>query len=238
MGKLLDFKLGQDKLKIVNKSEEITELYIYDAIGESFWGDSISAKQFTEMLNKVDPKTKILNVRINSPGGDVFDGISIYNLLQSKKKTMKVNTYVDGLAASIASIIALAGDEIIMGQGALMMIHKPMAGVYGNSDDLDRMINRLDDVEEQLVSIYAKKTGKPRAELRAMLSAETWMDEHQTLENGFSTKISDDEAKIAASSMGAKWFHNAPKPNNTVEKEIKDKLEGFKKDLKGFLARK
>lgn len=238
MARILDFKVSQDKLKLVNKANDTAEIYIYDSIGDSFWGDSISAKSFTEMLNKVDPKTKTLNVRINSPGGDVFDGISIYNLLQAKKKTMKVVCYIDGLAASIASIIALAGEEIIMGHGALMMIHKPMAGVYGNAEELDKMINRLDDVEEQLISIYAKKTGKGRAELRAMLSAETWMDSTQALDHGFSTKTSDDEVKIAASAMGAKWFHNAPKLENTVEKEIKNKLEDFKNDLKGFLARK
>ena len=83
MARILDFKVSQDKLKLVNKANDTAEIYIYDSIGDSFWGDSISAKSFTEMLNKVDPKTKTLNVRINSPGGDVFDGISIYNLLQA-----------------------------------------------------------------------------------------------------------------------------------------------------------
>lgn len=237
MSKLLDF-VSRDKLKLVNKGETTSEIYIYDAIGDSFWGDSISAKQFSETLNKIDPKTKVLNVRINSPGGDVFDGISIYNLLQAKKKTMKVVCIVDGLAASIASIIAMAGDEIIMGQGSLMMIHKPMAGVYGNADELDKMINRLDDVEEQLISIYAKKTNKPRAELRAMLSVETWMDDKDALDNKFATSISDEQAKIAASALEAKWFEHAPKNKNTVEREIKSKVDNFKKDVESFLARK
>src|SRR5690606_2669129 len=140
------------------------EIIIYAGIGQDFWGDGsmVSAKNFSDELKKISDGVKTLNIRLNSPGGDVFDGIAIYNRIvdwKLKKKDRKVNVYIDGCAASIASIIALAGDDVQMGEGALYMIHLPWTFAWGNRMDLDNTINRLMDVEEQMLNIYSKKSG-------------------------------------------------------------------------------
>lgn len=237
---ILEFKKTKN-LEVKNKTNNISEIYLYGAVGESMWEDSISAKQFATLLNSIDKNTKELHVRINSPGGDVFDGISIYNLIQSKKKTMKVKCMVDGLAASIASIIMLAGDEVIMNEGSLVMIHKPFAMTIGNSDELERMISRLDDVEEQLLSIYSKKTKKPRNELRTMLAADggdgTWLDSVNAKQHGFVDKIANDQALIAASATKANWIKNMPKAS-TDNDLVKEKMNNLKGKIEDFLARK
>lgn len=237
---ILEFKKTKS-LEIKNKGQS-AEIYLYGAIGQSFWDDAISAKQFSEELNKLDKNVKEIVVRINSAGGDVFDGISIYNLIQSKKKTAKVICMVDGLAASIASIIMLAGDEVIMNEGSLMMIHKPWSFAAGNSNDLEKMINRLDDVEEQLLSIYAKKTKKTRAELRLMLSADngegTWMDANMAKEQGFVDKISEDSALIAASAKNVSWVKNMPKNIKTDNDIVKEKVQNLKNDIEKYLNKK
>ena len=111
MPKILGFKSnGQKPLRVASKSATKAEITLYSAIGEGLWGDSISAKQFSETLNSIDPAVNEITVRINSPGGDVFDGVAIYNRLKQHKA--KIIVHIDGLAASIASIIALAGDKI------------------------------------------------------------------------------------------------------------------------------
>lgn len=236
---VLDFKKTRS-FEIRSKANK-AEIYLYGAVGESFFEDSISAKKFADELGKLDKNIKEITVRINSPGGDVFDGISIYNLIQSKKKTAKVICMVDGLAASIASIIMLAGDEVIMNEGSLMMIHKPWSMALGNSDDLEKMINRLDSVEEQLLSIYSKKTKLSRSELRLMLSADggegTWMDANTAKEMGFVDRIAEDQAVIAASSLNKSWMKNMPK-TKTDNDIIKEKMQNLKKEIEGFLARK
>ena len=140
-------------LKILNKSATEAEIVIYSQIGTDFWGEGVSAKSFSEEMKKLSDTVSTINVRINSPGGDVFDGITIYNRLKQHKA--KKIVHIDGLAASIASIIALAGDEVHMGEGALYMVHLPWTWAVGNRSDLDNTVNRLMDVEEQMLVIYA-----------------------------------------------------------------------------------
>ena len=110
--KILNFKAKGKPLQIRSESATKAEIIIYAPIGQSFWEESVSAKDFSDQLNKLEPTVNEISVRINSPGGDVFDGIAIYNRLKQHKA--KKIIYIDGLAASIASIIALAGDEIII----------------------------------------------------------------------------------------------------------------------------
>jgi len=210
MGKLIELK-NKKEFKVVNKTPTVAEITIYSDIGESFWGDSISAKSFNEELKSIDPAVNEIHVRINSPGGDVFDGITIYNRLKQHKAKVKV--YIDGLAASIASIIALAGDEVIFSESALMMIHKPWTFAMGNANELLDVVDRLDDIEEQLVNIYKKKSGKDRAEIKKMMAEETWFDAQQAIEHGFadSTMDEDESIDIAASLDNCKWMKNTPK---------------------------
>jgi len=227
---------AQHPFEIKCKSATKAEIVLYAPIGESFWGDSISAKQFSDELKKLDASVNEISVRINSPGGDVFHGIAIYNRLKQHKA--KIIVYVDGLAASIASIIALAGDEVIMGEGALYMIHKPWSFAMGNSNDFEETINRLLDVEEQLVSIYAKKTKIDRNEIKKMLSDETWMDAEQAVEKGFADSTFEDSVPIAASVFdSAKWIQKAPKTFKSETSVISAAKDDLKKKIEERLKK-
>lgn len=233
MPKILNFKQSNSPLQIRSKGPTKAEIVVYGAIGDSFFGDSISAKSFSDELKKLDASVKEIIVRINSPGGDVFDGITIYNRL--KQHPAKVTCIIDGLAASIASVIALAGDEVIIGDGALFMVHLPWTMTAGNRNELENTINRLIDVEEQLITIYAKKCKMPRAEIRAMLEAETWLDSSQAIEMGFVDSKSQDTMAIAASALDkAVWLSRTPKIK-TKEDQLKDEIENVKNRISGFL---
>ncbi len=210
--KLLSFasKSGP-RLKINAKGPTKAEIILYGGIGQDWWGDGsmISAKAFSDELKNLDKSVTEIDVRMNSGGGDVFDGLTIYNRL--KQHSAKVTVYIDGLAASIASIIALAGDEIIIGEGALYMVHLPWTFAMGNRMELDNTVSRLMDVEEQMISIYSKKSGLDRAEVKALMEAETWLDADQALEKGFVTSKMDESLPIAASVLDSRWITRKPK---------------------------
>lgn len=148
---------------------DVTEILLYDEIG--FWG--ITAKEFATGLAGVTTPSIVL--RINSPGGDVFDGLAMYNALLSHGA--KVTTVVDGLAASAASFIALAGDTIQMHESAMMMVHRAWGLAIGNEGDMAAMADTLRKIDAQLAGIYAKKTGETVEEMLAMMAGEadgTW----------------------------------------------------------------
>lgn len=240
MPKLYDFKgiRAGSPLKILSKSETEAEIVIYAGIGIDYWGDGsmISAKQFSDELKKLPSTVTTLNVRINSPGGDVFDGIAIYNRLKQHKA--KKIVHIDGLAASIASVIALAGDEIIMGEGALYMVHLPWTFAMGDRTELDNVINRLTDVEEQMLGIYTKKTKIARTEMRALLEAETWMDAEEALDKGFADSKSEETFAMAASAKKSPWFNKAPEKFLSQNDVAEEKLTTLRKRLDARLARK
>lgn len=158
------------------------DIYIYDEIG--FWG--VTAKQFVSDLNALGDITHI-SLHINSPGGDVFEGIAIFNALKSHGATITV--YVDGVAASMASVIAMAGDTVIMPENAFMMIHKPWGFSGGYAEDMRSYAELLDKVEGVLLPAYAQKTGKTTDEIAAMLADETWMSGTECLEHGFADQV-------------------------------------------------
>lgn len=236
MPKILDFKKSGHPFEIRNKSETKAEIVLYGAIGASWFEDSITAKQFSDELKTLSPTINQLDVRINSPGGDVFDGIAIFNRL--KQHPAKKTIYIDGLAASIASIIALSGDEIVMGEGALYMVHLPWTFAMGNRNELDNTINRLLDIEEQMVSIYAKKTKMGRAEIKAMLEKETWLDAEQAIEMGFVDKKMEETIPIAASALDkATWINKRPTIKNSEANVAKKEISNLRKEIGKFLAR-
>jgi ATP-dependent Clp endopeptidase proteolytic subunit ClpP len=168
-----------------------TEIYVYDEIG--YWG--ITAKDFARDLKEVKPNGTI-DLHINSPGGSVTDGIAIYNLLKNHSST--VNVVIDGLAASMASVIAMAGDTITMPENALMMIHNPWGGASGDAEELRKTADILDKMKSALISAYAIKTGKESDEIAALMDAETWMTGSEAVELGFATQVSA-EVQLAAS---------------------------------------
>lgn len=146
-------------------------IYLYREIGSAMWG-GVSAEEFIADLAKLGPVSR-LEVRINSIGGDVFEGIAIYNAIRNHTATDKV-AYVDGIAASSASLIAMGCKSVAMGQGAQLMIHNPWAFAMGDAGDLRGMADRLDKTAGEMAAIYAAKSGKPVEECRAMMDAETY----------------------------------------------------------------
>ena len=163
--------------------DKTADIYIYDEIG--YWG--VTARQFASSMKALGDLDHI-NLHIHSPGGDVFDGIAIYNLLNSH--TASKTVYIDGLAASMASVIAMVGNPIIMPENAMMMIHKPWGITGGDANDMRDYADLLDKVEAVLIPSYAKKTGKTSDELSLMLGEETWMTAQECLEHGFADQIS------------------------------------------------
>ena len=225
MPKILDFRAkSQQPFSIrAGKDKKSAEIVLYGSIGESWFGDSITAKQFSDEMKNLDPNVEEINVRINSPGGDCFDGITIYNRLKQHKA--KIIVHIDGLAASIASIIALAGDEVIMGEGALYMVHLPWTFAMGNRMELDSTINSLMDVEEQMISIYSRKSKLSRSEVKKLLEAETWMDASEAIDKGFVDKKADEALPIAASAFDQKWIRKGPKSGFKSEQAAVDTVK-------------
>lgn len=170
-------------------SEDAATISILDVIGQDFWtGEGVTAKRVAAALRSIGNSD--VTVAINSPGGDMFEGIAIYNMLASHKA--KVTVQVMGIAASAASIVAMAGDEIQMGEGAQLMIHNAWGVVVGNSNDLAEAATTFAGFDQSLAEIYHARTGAKLAEIRALMDAETFMLPDQAIKLGFA------DSKIAA----------------------------------------
>lgn len=197
---------NQSWYTIQAKTADTAEISIYDEIGG--WG--ISAQQFAKDFKALGNNLKQINLHIHSPGGDVFDGIAIYNLLKNHPSNKTVT--IDGLAASMASVIAMAGTEIIMPENAMMMIHKPWGVQGGDADDMRKYADLLDKVEDTLIPAYAAKTGKSAEELAEMLAAETWLNGKECVEHGFADKLAEPVkamAQLQSKRLGD--YNNMPK---------------------------
>lgn len=183
--------------------ETVAEIAIYDEIG--YFG--VSAQAFRDALGTLGEVSQI-NLRINSPGGEVFDGIAVYNML--KRHTAKVNVTVDGIAASMASVVAMAGDSIVMPENAMMMIHNPSGFVVGTSDDMREIADALDKMKQGLVSAYVSKTGMTKAKVEKLMSDTTWMTAKEAVEMGFADKV--DKPVKAKNTFDLSRYKNAPAP--------------------------
>lgn len=188
----------------------MAKLYIYGTIGFDVEADYIRAA-LDDMEGEVE-------LRINSGGGDVFEGNAIYSLLESYKTKdgNSVTVYVDGIAASIASVIAMAGDTIHMSKNALMMIHNPWTpAAAGGSDDLRNLATVLDKIRETIVTVYESKTGMDRETLLAMMEDETWFSAAEAVNFGFADFVIDLSEEPAAS-IKAFNYVNAPNWLNDI----------------------
>lgn len=160
------------------------EVFIYDAISE--WG--VSADQFVRDLRAIT--SKHIDLHLNSPGGLVFDGIAIYSALRNHPAT--VTSYVDGIAASAASFVAMAGDERVVEKPAKMMIHDANGLVLGNAADMREMASLLDELSDTIAGIYADRSGKPVAHWREAMRAETWYGAAQAVSAGLADRVAGD----------------------------------------------
>lgn len=180
------------------KAEEPAEVFIYDEIGRGFFGGGVSAEGFIDELKKLNLKAgDELMVRINSPGGNLFDGTTMYNYLRTLKA--KVTVRVDGVAASAASIVAMAGDRIEMPENSFLFIHNPWMFAAGDAAAMRKAAEDLDQLREGAVATYLRRTdGKlTRVELIKMLDSETWLTAEQSVQHGFADEV-DEPVRAAA----------------------------------------
>ena len=186
-------------------ANEPANIQIFDQIGEDWFSNSgVTAKSFAETLQAVGPGP--LNVEINSPGGNVWDGLAIYNMLRGRQAP--VTTKVVGVAASIASIIALAGDTVEIADAALMMIHDPSGLAAGTSEDMRKMADALDQHAAILAGVYEKKTGKTASAIRAAMKAETWFTSAEAIDFGLADSITEKQPAMQANAARA-WVSAA-----------------------------
>lgn len=175
--------------KFWNKSKDKAEIYIYGDItsGEKLNDSDVTAREFVKDLKGF--KGQDLTIRISSAGGSVFDALAIYNSL--KNYPGKTTVQIDGLAASAASIVAMAGDKIKMAENAIIMLHPPSVGLIGFYDaaELEKVTNSLNAVKESIITTYETRTARPRAELEKMVDAETWLSADEALEGNFIDEI-------------------------------------------------
>lgn len=173
------------------KNEEGRTLYFDGYIAQDSWfDDEITPKQFKAELTATDGD---ISVWLNSPGGDVFAASQIYNMLKEYKG--KVTVKIDGIAASAASVIAMAGDEILMSPVAMMMIHNPSTVIFGEASDLQSGIDMLSEVKESIINAYEQKTGIQRSKISKMMDAETWFSAKKAVELGFADKVLYEETE-------------------------------------------
>ncbi len=182
-------------------------VYLYGRVGQDWWGEGNSALDFAKELDALGSRD--IELRINSEGGDVFEGYAIYSSIS--RYPGKVTAYIDGLAASAASYIALAADEVVMGEPAFMMIHNAWASAVGDAKDLRKAAETLEALDEQILSIYDKHSTKDAEEIAAAVEAVTWLSAEECVEWGFADRIEEGlKAAACVSREFAKQFDDLP----------------------------
>ena len=177
-------------------SEDSAVGLLYDEIGEGPYG-GVSAESFVRALESIPRDVTTVNLRINSPGGALFEGLAMYNALARHRARIIID--VDGLAASIASVIAMAGSEVRIAETAFLMIHEPFVLTQGGADELRETADLLDKTTTSIISAYRLKTGLSDARIRELLKAESWLTADESVELRFA------DSKVAALEMAAKW---------------------------------
>lgn len=189
-------------------SRGIVDVYIFDEIGNF----GVSAQSFIEEIKS--HKGSPMNIHVNCVGGDVFEGMAIYNVI--KKRSAKTTVYIEGIAASMGSVIALAADRVIMAENSLFMIHNAWGGATGEARDMMKTAKLLEKISGEIADIYTKKTGMPYDKVKDMMDEETWLSAEEAYDLGFVDSISD-AIKVAAK-------YDVSKFKNITSEEISSKL--------------
>ncbi|MDO6849201.1 Clp protease ClpP [Priestia megaterium] len=168
-------------------------LTIYGVIGDSWWSESTSASDVDRAITQAGSNDLVIH--LNSPGGDAFDGIAIYNRLKNHKAKhgAKITIHNDGWACSAASVIAMAADELIMGTGSMLMIHEASNIVWGTKSNMRKEADLLEKLEDGIIDAYMTKANITRDEVRNMVDNETWFSASEALEVGFATSTKIEE---------------------------------------------
>lgn len=206
-----------------DKSKERTLLLNGTIAEESWFDDDVTPKAFKDEL---DAGNGDITVWINSPGGDCFAAASIYNMLMDYKG--KVTVKIDGLAASAASVIAMAGDKVIVSPVSMIMIHNPMTMAAGDKGDMQKAIEMLESVKDSIINAYANKTGLSRNKLSRLMDDETWMDANKAVELGFADEImkrpdADEEQNDLAVPVAGNLYSSRQMADTFINK-VKDKM--------------
>lgn len=214
----------------VNTADDSSKITIYGEIGD-YWWDSTSSADVERALKEVTTNT--VHVHLNSGGGDAFDGIAIYN--QLKNHSAKVVVHIDGLAASAASIIAMAGDEIIMNTGSMLMIHEASTFAWGTKTDVQKTLNALTGLDKSLADVYMTRFGGERSEIETLLLNETWFTSEEAVSVGLADKVNESKkepettaaaAEAYKASILARFQKTEPQPpqHRTVEGQAKENI--------------
>lgn len=183
--------------RFINKaSEKAAEVFIYEDVGSGWFG-GVTAKDFASDLKSAGKVSKI-DVRIASYGGDVVEGLAIYRLLA--EHDAKVVTHIDSTAASIASVIAMAGDDIVIAESGSLMIHDAWTIFGGNAEDMRAKADQLDSTSEQLAGIYASRTGHTVETVRGWMASEKWFYGREAVEAKFATSVAENVRAVASAS--------------------------------------
>jgi len=218
-----------DWFSIQNKKgdDDTTEVMIYDEIG--FWGTT--AKDFVKKLNKIE--TAKISLRLNSPGGAIFDGVAIFNALLNHDA--KVTVFVDALAASAASFIAQAGDEVIMAKGSVMMIHDGMAVCIGNEEDLLKTAETVGKLSNNIAGIYADRAGGSVEEWRDLMRQEMWYTAEEAVESNLADRVlenEDEEAEEATDQWDLSFFNYAGREKAPSPLLVRERIQVTNKETK------
>lgn len=211
MSKIIQLPKGKDTPKasgyrVIARGSESAEVYIYGVIGGDWFGEGITAKQVADDLKALG-KVKTIDVRINSEGGNVFDGKAIYSLLVENKAT--INVKIDGLAASAASFIAMAGNKIEIAEGAFVMIHDAYGVSFGRAEDMRKYADLLDTVNVTIREVYSARTKQSDKTINQWMKDETWFTAKEAVDKGFADSMTEN-LKVAASLAHPDRFKNLP----------------------------
>lgn len=185
-------------MKYAFKDEaEALSIKIYDEIGDDGWGGGITTETINEQLQNANDKP--LNIYINSYGGEVFEGFAIYNMLKNYKGFKTV--YVDGIAASIASVIAMCGNKVVMNQASMLMVHNASGLAYGNAEEMKKVVNALEQINEVIREVYMARTGMDEATIKNLMDNETYLKSQDALSYGFIDEILEEEKQVDNTAM-------------------------------------
>lgn len=222
----------QEFLQVKNATDTTADLYFYGDIVSDWWGAWTDEDQYPDAVKNFlsEHKDKNLNIYVNSGGGSVFAGLAIYNMLKRHNGTKTV--YIDGLAASIASVIALAGDKVIMPRSSMLMIHKPWSWTSGNSNDFRKLADDLDEIEKCILAVYEEniKEGANIETIKELVNAETWLTGDEA-EKYFNIEMGEEKQVAACASDYFEKYEHTPKTLLNKRNDTKNKLEEEKNKL-------
>jgi ATP-dependent Clp protease protease subunit len=199
-------------------SGDEARIYLYDVIVSDDWLGGVGAESFAKKLDELD--VSVIHLHINSPGGEVFAARSIEAAIRRNKA--KVVAHIDGLAASAASFVAVACDEVEIAKGGMLMIHKAWTCRCGNANDFVDSAAQLEKLDGTMADTYSEKTGLKVAKISEMMTAETWLTGSEAVELGFADRVAESNKQASVSGWDLSAYENAPQPPATAEDESKE----------------